>query len=171
MGPTADSLMKTFPILACVSLFGCVFFSGCRSTDIENAHVPTIFLEASTSYPGQTNPQIALPVSGTELRIFEEPVFDPTEIIRIEMVRVDRGLAVRYRLTPSGGRKLVRISVDNIGYRFVFFDNETPIGARMIDGPIENGIIYTFLEVPDEAVPELVTEMNRTLVEVRRRQR
>jgi len=163
--------MKTFPLLAGLSLATSLFFSGCKSAQIENAHVPTIFLEAASSFPGQTNPQVALPISGTELQIFEEPLYDPTDIIRIEMVRVDRGLAVRYLLTPSASRNLVRMSVDNLGYRFVFFDNETPIGARMIDGVMENGIIYTFLEVPDQLLPELVEDMNRTLVEVRRRDR
>lgn len=163
--------MKNFQIFAGVLVLLATVLAGCRSTEIENAQVPSIFLEAGNVYPGQTNPTVSLPVSGTEFRIFEEPVFDPSDIIRIEMVRVDRGVAVRYLLTPSAGRKLVRVSVDNMGYRFVFFNNEKPIGARMIDGPIENGIVYTFLEVPDEDLPELVTEMNRTLVEFRRRSR
>jgi len=147
------------------------FLSGCRSTNIEDAHVPTIFLEAHASVPGSENPFVQLPVSETRLRVFGEPLFGPLDIIRIEMVRVDRGLAVRYLLTPSASRQLMRSSGDNIGYSFIFFDNDSPIGARRIDGMIEDGILYTFLEVPDEELPELVNEMNRTLVEFRRNNR
>jgi hypothetical protein len=161
--------MRRFPFLPGLLLLSALVFVGCRSTTIEYPHLPTVFLEAGNTFPGQTNPVVTLPVSRTEFRIFDKPLYDPTDIIRIEMVRVDRGLAVRYLLTPSASRDLMRTSVDNIGYRLVFFDNNDPIGARMIDGSIENGMIYTFLEVPDEEVPELVTEMNRTLVEFRRK--
>lgn len=139
--------------------------------EIENPHVPTIHLEASGSVPGGEHPFVTLPVSGSRIRIFDEPVFGPMDIIRIEMVRVNRGLAVRYLLTPSASRQLIRESVDNVGYRFVFFDNSLPIGARKIDGVIDDGVLYTFLEVPDEKLPELVEDMNRTLVEVRKKSR
>ncbi len=145
--------------------------AGCRSTTIENPHIPTIHLEAAGSVPGDKHPFVTLPVSETKVRVFDQPLFDPMDIIRIEMVRVARGLAVRYLLTPTASRQLIRSSVDNIGYRFVFFDNSSPIGARKIDGVIEDGILYTFLEVPDDELPELVADMNRTLVEFRRNSR
>ncbi|MFP4352579.1 MAG: hypothetical protein ACLFRP_05575 [Puniceicoccaceae bacterium] len=148
-----------------------VGLAGCRSTTIEDPHIPTVYLEASGSVPGDENPFVTLPVSETRVRIFEEPIFDPMDIIRIELVRVERGLAVRYLLTPSASRELIRSSGDNIGYRFVFFDNASPVGARMIDGVIDDGILYTFLEVSEEELPELVAEMNRTLVEFRRNSR
>jgi len=143
-------------------------FVGCRSTTIENPHVPTIYLEAAGSVPGSEHPYVTLPISETKIRVFSNPVFDPMDIIRIEAVQVDRGMAVRYLLTPSASRQMIRSSVDNIGYRFIFFDNETAIGARMIDGVIDDGILYTFLEVPEEQLPELIEDMNRTLVEFRR---
>ncbi len=143
---------------------------GCRSTSIENPHVPSIFLEASNSVPGSENPFATLPISQTKLRIFGKPLFGPLDIIRIEMVRVDRGLAVRYLLTPSASRELMRTSGDNIGYSFIFFENDSPIGARKIDGMIDDGILYTFLEVPDEELPGRIDEMNRTLIEYRRNQ-
>jgi hypothetical protein len=160
--------LTTISFLACI-LF--VFMTGCRSTKIEDPHVPSIFLEASGSSPSGENPYVTLPVSQTKLRIFDKPLFGPLDIIRIEMVQVDRGLAVRYLMTPSASRQLIRSSGDNIGYSFIFFDNETAIGARRIDGMIEDGMLYTFLEVKDEELPELVTEMNRTLVEYRRNSR
>ncbi len=138
---------------------------------IENPHVPSVYLEASGSVPSEEHPYVTLPVSQTKVRIFGQPLFSAMDIIRIEMVQVERGLAVRYLLTPSASRQLIRSSVDNIGYRFVFFDNESPIGARMIDGVINDGVLYTFLEVPDQQLPELVSEMNRTLIEVRRKSR
>ncbi|MEM0967620.1 MAG: hypothetical protein AAGJ81_15845 [Verrucomicrobiota bacterium] len=159
--------------LSIVVLAGLVSFAfwGCRSMTIEDPHIPTIYLEAAGSVPGSEHPFVTLPVSETKVRIFGNPVFGPLDIIRIEMVRVERGVAVRYLLTPSASRELIRSSGDNLGYRYVFFDNEVPIGARMIDGMIDDGILYTFLEVPDEQLGELVQEMNRTLVEFRRNNR
>lgn len=159
------------PLVLFAAALAALVFPGCKSMEIENPHVPTIYLEASVSVPGDEHPFVTLPVSGTKVRVFSQPLFDPMDIIRIEMVQVDRGLAVRYLLTPKASRQMIRTSVDNIGYRFVFFDNELPIGARMIDGVINDGILYTFLEVPDEELPELVAEMNRTLVEFRRKSR
>tara|TARA_R100000027_G_scaffold66167_2_gene61624 strand:- start:13649 stop:14140 length:492 start_codon:yes stop_codon:yes gene_type:complete len=148
-----------------------ILVAGCRSTSIENPHVPTIYLEAGGSVPGSENPYVTLPKSGTKLRFFGRPIFGPLDIIRIEMVQVDRGLAVRYLMTPSANRELIRTSGDSVGYSFIFFDNDSPIGARKIDGMIEDGVLYTFLEVDDEDLPELVSEMNRTLVEFRRNNR
>jgi len=155
-----------FPIFLFCGLI--VVMSGCRSTKIEDPHVPTIFLEAAGSVPGDEHPYVTLPISETRLRVFSKPVFGPADIIRIEMVQVERGLAVRYLLKPSAARELIRSSGDNLGYSYIFFDNDTAIGARKIDGMINDGILYTFLEVPDDELPELVADMNRTLVEYRR---
>jgi len=163
-------MKRTVTTILLIGLF-VTGMTGCRSTSIEDPHIPSIFLEASSSAPGSDNPYITLPVSGTQLRIYGKPLFGPLDIIRIEMVQVDRGLAVRYLLTPSASRELMRSTGDNVGYAFIFFDNESPIGARRISGIIEDGILYTFLEVPDEKLPELVNEMNRTLVEFRRKNR
>ncbi|MBC2600733.1 hypothetical protein [Puniceicoccus vermicola] len=145
--------------------------AGCRSTTIEDPHVPTIYLESTSSIPGREDPYVTLPISESRYRLPQRPLFGPMDIIRIEMVQVERGLAVRYLLTPSASRQLRRTSGDAIGYSFIFFDNQSPIGARKIDGMIDDGILYTFLEVSDEDMPQLVVDMNRTLVEFRRNNR
>lgn len=163
--------MKTIFYQTLSALTILLVLSGCRSASIENPHLPTIYLEARSSMQQNTNPLVTLPISETKVAIPSRPAFTPNDIIRIELVQVDRGLAVRYLMTPNASRQLIRTTVDNMGSRFVFFNNMEAIGLRQIDGVINDGILYTFLEVPDDELPELVAEMNRTLVAFRRAQR
>jgi len=163
-------MKNPFPYLLCLLAMVSVLV-GCRSVSIDNPHLPTIYLEARGSGHQDQNPLVTLPISETKVQVPARPVFTPNDIIRIEIVQVDRGLAVRYLLTPNASRQLIRTTVDNIGSRFIFFNNVEPIGLRQIDGVINDGILYTFLEIPDEEIPDMVAEMNRTLIAYRRAQR
>ncbi|MGE9290504.1 MAG: hypothetical protein ACQKBT_05920, partial [Puniceicoccales bacterium] len=91
-------------ILVSTTILGLLVFivAGCRSTSIENPHIPTIYLESTNVMPGKDeDPYTTLPISETKLRLPQNPIFGPLDIIRIEMVQVERGVAVRYLMTPS----------------------------------------------------------------------
>ena len=141
--------------------------AACQTAPDTPPRVVRVYLEASPAVPGDDRPVAVLPESGSAIRLLERPVLGPGDFQRVETVRVDLGLAAAFVLTPAGARKLYRLTVDNLGNRLVFLDNGRPIGARAIDGPIRDGILYTFLEVPDAEVPARVAAYNETLALLR----
>lgn len=137
--------------------------AACQSTPGAPLRVVRVYLEAGPAVPGNDRPVAVLPESGSEVRLLERPVLGPEDFLRVETVRVDLGLAAAFVLNPRGARTLYRLTVDNLGDRLVFLDNGRPVGARVIDGPIRDGILYTFLEVPDAEVPARVAAYNEAL--------
>jgi hypothetical protein len=55
-----------------------------------------------------------------------------------------------------------------MGNRIVFMVNGNAIGARRIDGAIQDGNLYTFVEVDDEELGQLVLDIKETIVELQK---
>ena len=53
-----------------------------------------------------------------------------------------------------------------MGSRIVFMVNGNAIGARRIDGAIQDGNFYTFVEIDDEELGQLVLNIKQTIVEL-----
>ena len=49
--------------------------------------------------------------------------------------------------------------------------NGNAIAARRLDGPIADGKYYTFVEVSDDALPELVLDLKRSIREIKAQNR
>jgi hypothetical protein len=84
------------------------------------------------------------------------------------MVKVDMGVALLVQTRGQGLRDLYRASVSNMGNRIVFMVNGNAIGARRIDGAIQDGNFYTFVEVDDEELGQLVLDIKETIVELQK---
>jgi hypothetical protein len=145
------------------------FFLGCGDDDvIENASVPRLFVEMrGVNYGSLGGEVMTLPVSGTSIAVHGEPLMTEFDIRNVELVKVDMGLALLLQVTPSAARQLYRASVSNMGGRIVLAVNGTAIGARRIDGAIQDGNFYTFVEVDDAELEELVLNIKETLSAIR----
>jgi hypothetical protein len=75
---------------------------------------------------------------------------------------VDLGKCLLFQLTPSATRDFYRMSVTHQGRRLVLVVNDTTLGARRIDGPITNGVIFVFVELPDIELPGLVEDLKKS---------
>ena len=64
------------------------------------------------------------------------------------------------------GAGLSRGAVTAYGSRVWFVVNGNPLGARRLDGPIQNGQLFTFVEVNDAAVGPLVLELKSSIAEL-----
>jgi hypothetical protein len=87
--------------------------------------------------------------------------------MNIELVEVDMGMALLLQLSERGARELYRGSVTNMGGRIVLTVNGNPIGARRIDGAIQDGNFYTFVEVDEAELGALVLDLRESLFELR----
>lgn len=157
----------------CLLLACCLFglFTGCKNDDeLEDLRVPRLMVEArGVNYGNLGGTMLTLPVSGTQIPVQSDPLISEFEIANVELVKVDMGMALLIQLTEKGGRDLYRGSVSNNGGRVVLTVNGNPIGARRLDGAIQDGNFYTFVEVDDEELGQLVLDIKQTLIEIQKR--
>jgi len=147
-----------------------LFLTACNKDEaLEGMSVPRLMLETrGVNYGALTGDSLTLPVSGTTIRIQDEPLVNEFEIVNVELVKVDMGMALLVQVSEKGARELYRKSVTNMGGRVVLTINGNAIGARRLDGAIENGDFYTFVEVDDEELGQLVIDIKETLIELQK---
>ena len=153
-----------FPALFALSLL--LLFSACRKEKVaeENLRVPRLILEArGVNYGALTADTVTLPVSGTKIALRKEPLVSEFEITNVELVKVELGLALLVQTSELGARALYRGTVTGMGGRIVLTVNGNPIGARRVEAPIQDGNFYTFVELEDEALGQLVLDMKETI--------
>ena len=155
-------------LLSLLLLIG--LFTGCKTTsEVENMLIPRIMVESrGTQYGALRGKAYKLPVSGTEIIADREPVITEKDILNVELVQVEMGLALLIEMNDAGARALYRASVTDRGSRLVFTTNDQAIGARRIDGVIIDGKLYTFVEVKDDEMGPLVLDIKASLAALRR---
>lgn len=147
-------------ILAIILLLA-LALAGCRTRTASEAPTAVArFLIETDSERGAVG--VTLPVSGVQIRAAPKPVITEYDIAGVAEAKVDLGRCVLFQLSPAAARDLYRLTATNIGRRLVLLVNGGALGARVIDRPIEGGMLFIFLEVPDEALPDMVKELNHT---------
>jgi hypothetical protein len=136
-------------------------FAGCASAPVKVDYLPTLprfFLEQS----GGGGLIATLPKSGVQVRIGAKPVFTEGDVVNVEIVQVELGKCLMFQFTPDGARDLYRVSTSNQSRRLVLFLNNVPLGARRMEGPISDGAVLVFVEVPDEDLTALADNLKKT---------
>ena len=143
--------------------------TSCRngSSDIENAQIPRLMIEKrGVNYGSMSGKTVQLPVSRTQIFIEKEPLINEFDVQGVELVEVELGKALLLQMTEKGARDLYRTSVSNNGSRIVLTINGNAVGSRRLDGAIQDGNFYTFVELPERELGQLVLDMKNTLNEL-----
>lgn len=140
--------------------------AGCQSTatDDYDPIVAQFYIEVPPQVPGSTLAQ--LPRSGVQIVVSPRPVLGEADLRNVELVKVDLGLCLMFEFTTESSRDLFRLSASNLGRRLVVTLNGKPFGARLLDGPIQGGQLFMFVELPDEELGETAINLKRTAHEV-----
>ena len=144
-----------------------VAIGGCHSAPKVRDYTPVevrFYLEATA---GDGTP-LTLPQSGVHVSVNPKPVITEGDIVNVELVKVDLGLCLLFQLTPATVRDFYRMSVSHQGRRLVLLVDGVAIGARTIDGPVTNGVVYVFVELPDAALPALVENLKKSSAAMQR---
>jgi hypothetical protein len=154
-------MTKTFFSTALLMLVLVGGLAGCRSktADLTPTVVPRFLIESDA---GRGAIAVTLPVSGVQVRVAPKPVITEYDITSVAEARVDLGSCLLFQLTPAASRDLYRLSAENISRRLVLLINGQPMGARVIDRPLEAGMLFIFVEVPDASLPAMVKNLNHT---------
>ena len=159
--------MPRFALSSLILLTSLGLLVACKKEKLENLSVPRLMVETrGVNYGSSTGETVTLPVSRTTISIQGDPVVNEFYIQNVEMVKVDMGVALLVQTGGQGARDLYRASVSNMGSRIVFMVNGNAIGARRIDGAIQDGNFFTFVEVDDEELGQLVLDIKETIVEL-----
>jgi hypothetical protein len=150
-----------------VNLLGfALLLAGCQTAEKVD-YTPTLarfFLEeADARTIGATLPQ-----SGVRVMVGPKPVLTEGDIVNVELMQVELGKCLMFQLTPAAARDLYRVSGSNQGRRLVLFLNNLPVGARRMEGPLAEGAVLMFVEMPDAALPALVDHLKKTSAAVQR---
>jgi len=161
--------MPRFALSSLILLISLGLLVACKKEKLESLSVPRLMVETrGVNYGSSTGETVTLPVSRTTISIQGDPVVNEFDIQNVEMVKVDMGVALLVQTGGQGARDLYRASVSNMGSRIVFMVNGNAIGARRIDGAIQDGNFYTFVEVDDEELGQLVIDIKDTIVELQK---
>lgn len=139
--------------------------AGCQSQPVAD-YVPTLarfFLETPAGSVAMT-----LPRSGVQMPVSAKPVLTEFDFADVQVAQVELGRCLMFQLTPAAARDLYRLSVPNQGRRLVLVVNGTPLGARRIERPLDDGTVLIFAEVSDEALMTLAGNLRRTSAELQR---
>lgn len=141
--------------------------SGCKSDEITGPlYMLDFYLEASPNLPERYINKTALPLSELELTINARPILNHFSVDRVELVQVELGLAMLFQFDQLSARELYRHTAGNQGKRIVITVNGAPVGARVIDVPIANGVLMAFLEMTDEEMHELAANLQETTAKI-----
>lgn len=150
-----------------IVLVGIIALTGCQTSKPPTDYKPTwarLFLESGS---GDGTP-VTLPQSGVHLALNSKPVITEGDIVDADMVQVDLGKCLLLQLSPTATRDFYRMSVTHQGRRLALVVNDVALGARRIDGPITNGAIFVFVEIPDADLPALVNNLKKSSVALQR---
>lgn len=132
-------------------------FGGCQSA-VPAGFKPTwarFFLEA----PGARGIMVRLPQSEVGIVVNAQPVLTEADIVDVDVAQVDLGRCLAFRLSAGAARDCYRLTASHQGRRLVLFIDNSPVGARRIDAPIGDGVVFVFVELPDSALPQLVSDL------------
>ena len=152
---------------AAAALLCTLVLVACATTGAGEKFTPTlarVFLESADG----AGMEMVLPQSGVHLIVNVQPVLTEGDIANVEVAQVDLGKCLMFQLTPSAARDFYRLSGSHQGRRLLLVVNGTPIGGRRVDGPITDGVVFVFAELPDSALPKLVEDLKKTTVALQR---
>ena len=141
--------------------------TGCNNVSKKNytPEVVRFYLEADA---GDAGASATLPLSGVQIALKNKPVIVEVDIVSVQLAKSDMGQFLFFQLTSEASRDLYRLTGNNQGRRLVLTINNNPVGARQIDRPFSSGSIATFVEIPDDLLPELVKNINKTSADLQK---
>ncbi len=163
--------MQKYLALLLVPFF-VLLLSSCKrdKLDAEGLRVPRLMVETrGVEYGGMSGLIAQMPVSGTRIPLRKEPLVNEFDIVNVELVEVEMGLALLIQANERGARALYRGTVTNMGGRVVLTVNNNAIGARRVDGAIQDGNFYTFVEISDDELEQLVLDMKQTIIQLQKK--
>ena len=96
------------------------------------------------------------------VRIVNVPVLDEFDFANVELAKVQKGKGLLFMLNNEGAQRLSQVSRSGQRLSLVLVVNGRAIAERPLDGQIQNGQLFTFVEIPDELLEKMVFSLKET---------
>ena len=148
----------SFRVLALLVVAG-VLLAGCKKD--KPTHTVRFYVENnSAGHTGVWSQPMTLPESGLTYYVKPDPLITEANITNIQLVQVQSGhYAYLFHLDDWGTRHLYRASVSDMGRMLILSINGLPVGARQLDGAINDGRLYMFTELSNEEMEKLYLDL------------
>jgi hypothetical protein len=105
---------------------------------------------------------LTLPRSGVQISVMPKPVFTEYDLANVDLAEAELGKCLAFQFTPAAAGDLHKLTMAHPGRRLVLVMGGVAFGARRIEKPLDHGIMFVFVEVPDPALPALVASLKET---------
>lgn len=140
------------------------FTAGCASSkkSKKKDYPITVARFLVEAQPRDYGVDVRLPISESVIRVQPKSVFTEYDVQGCTVVQGEFGPSLYFQLTPQSVSDLYRLSALNQGRRLVTVINGNPVGAMRIERPLSQGIIITYVEVPESELAALAANIVRT---------
>jgi len=143
--------------------------AGCGTADRPPAPPPVVarvFIEAR---PQEQAVRVVLPVSHAHIEVDPRPVLLEFDLAQVELVTAEFGRALLLHWSGAAARDLYQKTIGSQGRRLVLTLDGAPVSVFTIDGPVSNGLLTFYLELPDDQLPPLARNLQQTVVAIQGR--
>jgi len=170
MIPTSANMQRSprflFP-LSLLALLLLLMTTSCVSTDQKaqrKEHLPLFFVEAiGSELKSSKIVSVQLPVSASVIQIKPVPSIPHFEIESVTIASGEMGKYLQFSLKNKFRLKLMQLCGEYRGRRLVLVLGQNPVGSWRINKILEDGILSTYVEIPEEDLPQLVDAINRAI--------
>ncbi len=138
---------------------------GCDTYKDPPKYLPLFYMEA----PPTAGVAFTMPDSKLQYRRLPDPFLTVGDLQWIRLGSIDvRGvttLCIYFQFTDQAKQELYLQSARSPGRHIFFFENpDKPTGARLIDGPIDGGLLFVITDTADaKEIQQLVDDLQTSL--------
>lgn len=157
--------MKSFyPLLALAAAAFAMVLTGCSGSKSDLKPMRLYLQVNDTGAMAARGSRMMRMPDGMTFYVKSDPVILERHINNVDLVRVANGrLALLFYLNDEGASALYRTSASERGRFMILEYNGLPIGERMLDTVINDGRYFTFVNMPEEDMEELVLDMRENI--------
>ncbi len=135
------------------------FYVGIHSQDLKRNRASLVFPDrAGLDYHTL---EFTLP-SGQPVRIIPLPLINEFEIQNVELATVSAGKGLLFYLDAASTKRLSQFSTNSRDMSLVLMIDDKPMGIRPLDLRIQNGQLFTLVQLPDEILSKLVFSLKES---------
>lgn len=149
-------------LLSCVTVAAALLLGACASSGKKKDYPPAVARFLIESAPGEAGVTIQLPKSGSTIQVSPKSYFTEYDIQKCDVLDGELGKCLVFKFTEQAARDLYRMSATNQGRRIVTAVNAVAIGARLMDRPIGDGYLVTYVETDEKELVELAKNITKT---------
>lgn len=151
-------------VLAVFALAG----SGCSDKKVEGKPI-RFYVQVDDAGAMGTKSRPARMPDGMVYFVKPDPVILERTVNSVELVRVANGrLALLFFLNDEGTGALYRTSVSNRGRFMILEYNGVAIAERQLEAPIGDGRYFTFVNLPEDELEELVLDIRANISKIQK---